>query len=122
MPNHMRLRLTIKLDGPLVDKHRLPLSELTRVIRQFHRALQDVAVVLSGYGPSGHGGRSKKFIEQATDLSVIATPLPGSFILELEAPPPKAIEQEGLPISLDAHLGEQAVESLISGLAALKED
>jgi hypothetical protein len=116
------MRVTIKLDGPLVDQHRLPLSEFTRVARQFHRALQDVAVVLSGYGPSGHGGRSKKFIEEATDLSVVAPPRAGSFVLELEVPPPRIGEQKGLPIQLDANLGERAVESLVSGLAALEEE
>jgi hypothetical protein len=122
MPNQNHMRVTIKLDGPLVDQHRLPLSEFMRVTRQFQRALQDVAIVLSGHGPSGHGGRSKKFIEEATDLNVVAAPRAGSFILELEVPPPRTTAQEGLPIELDAQLGEHAVESLISGLAALTEE
>jgi hypothetical protein len=122
MRNHDHMRVLITLDGPLVNEHRLPLSEFTRVTRQFHRALQDVAIVLSGYGPSGHGGRSKKFIEEATDLNVIAPPRAGSFVLELEVPSPRTIAQEGLPVELDAHLGERAVESLVSGLAALAEN
>lgn len=115
------MRVTIRLDGPLVDQHRLPLSEFSRVARQFHRALQSVAVVLAGYGPSGHGGRSKKFIEQATDLNVVAPPRPGSFILEFEVPAPGDIEQEELPVEPDAHLGEQAAESLVCGLESLEE-
>jgi hypothetical protein len=115
-------RLTINLDGPLVETHRLPLSELARVARQFHVALQDVATVLSGFGPSGHGGRAKKFIEEATDLRVIAPPRAGSFVLELEVPPHRDATQEGLPMELGSDLGERAVDALVLGIASLRDD
>ncbi|HYB23206.1 MAG TPA: hypothetical protein VED41_05380, partial [Solirubrobacteraceae bacterium] len=57
-----------------------------------------------------------------TDLTVVAAPSAGSFVLQLEVPSPRVDGQEGLPVQLDADLGEQAVESLVSGLAVLEED
>jgi hypothetical protein len=122
MPAASPTRLTISLDGPLVAAHHLPLSELLRVTKQFHAALQDVAIVLSGFGPSGHGGRAKKFIENATDLHVVAAPRAGSFVIELEVPPQREVAQEDLPMDVGSDLGERAVDALVSGLAVLRED
>jgi hypothetical protein len=116
-----RLLLTIKLDGPLVDQHRLPLSEFARVTKQFRAALQDVATVLSGHGPSGQSGRVRKFIEQASDLYVVASPRPGSFVLELEVPS-QLSEQEDLSLEMGPSLAERSVQSLVSGLGMLSDE
>lgn len=121
MPVDSQLRLTIKLDGPLVDKHRLPLSEFARVTKQLRAALQDVATVLSGHGPSGQSGRTRRFIEQASDLYVVASPRPGSFVLELEVPQ-QFPEREGLPLDAGPSLAERSVQSLVTGLSVLSDE
>jgi len=111
----------LRLDGPMVSEHRLPLSELERVSKQLRIALRDVATVLSDYGPSGQGGRVKAFIEDATDLRVVGSPRAGSFCLELEAPTPAA-DQEELDIGVAEDLSERTISAFISGLTALSDD
>lgn len=113
------LILTLKLDGPLVEEHRLPLSELLRVGKQLRDSLRDVAVVLTHRGPSGTSGRSKKEIELAADLRVIGGPRAGSFALDLEMPPTQVPGQEGLPGNMGPTLSEQAVIAFVDGLEAL---
>jgi hypothetical protein len=118
MPDHP-LRLTLKLDGPLVEAHRLPLSELLRIGKQLRNSLRDVAVVLTHRGPSGTSGRSKKEIENAADLQVVGAPRAGSFALDLEMPPIHVLGQEGLPGDLGPTLSEQAALAFIDGLHSL---
>lgn len=115
------LRLTLRLDGPLVDEHRLPLSELLRVGKQLRVSLRDVAVVLSHHGPSGTTGRSKKTIEESVDLRVVAAPRAGSFVLDLEAPPEAPPEQEELPADMGPALSERAIVAFLEGLEALSD-
>jgi hypothetical protein len=117
-----RLRLSIKLDGPLVEEHRLPLSELTRVTRQLRVALRGVAIVLADYGPSGQGGRVKKFLEEATDLRVVASPRPGSFVLDLEAPPDAPLSQEEIELPPAPHLAERTIRAFVEGLGQLDDE
>lgn len=116
------LRLTLTLDGPLVDDHRLPLSELLRVGKQLHDSLRDVAIVLTQLGPSGTAGRSKKVIEDSVDLRVVAAPRPGSFALELEGPPEGVPEQTELSQDMGSSLSERAVEAFVEGLESLSDE
>lgn len=116
------VRLTLKLEGPLVREHRLPLSELLRVGKQLRDSLRDVAIVLTHRGPSGTAGRSKKEIELASDLRVVATPRSGSFVLDLEMPPVEVPAQEGLPGDMGPTLSEQATLALIDGLELLDDE
>lgn len=116
------LTLTLRLNGPLVDEHRLPLSELLRVGRQLRDSLRDVAVVLTHRGPSGTAGRSKKEIELAADLRVVAAPSAGSFVLNLEMPQSDVPAQEGLPGDMGPSLSEQAVFAFVDGLEALNDE
>lgn len=116
------LKLTLKLDGPLVEEHRLPLSELLRVGKHLRDSLRDVAVVLTHYGPSGTAGRSKKEIEKAADLRVIGGPQAGSFSLELEAPSINVPAQTGLPGDMGPTLSEQAIVAFLDGLESLSDE
>lgn len=116
------LLLTLKLDGPLVEEHRLPLSELLRVSKQLKDSLRDVAVVLTRHGPSGTIGRSKKEVELASDLRVVASPRRGSFVLDLEMPQSQVAAQDGLPGDMGPTLSEQAVTAFIDGLEQLDEE
>jgi hypothetical protein len=116
------LKLTLKFEGPLVEEHRLPLSELQRIARHLRGTLRSIAVVLSDYGPSGHGGRVKRFIEESVDLRVVGSPREGSFALELELPPDAPPEQAELVKSVGPRLGERSVRALIHGLEMLSDD
>jgi hypothetical protein len=122
MPDDVPLRLTFKLEGPLVQKHRLPLSELQRIAQHLRGTLRSIAVVLSDYGPSGQGGRVKKFIEESVDLRVVGSPRGGSFALELELPPDAPREQAELVQSVGPRLGERSVRAFVQGLEALSDD
>jgi hypothetical protein len=116
------LTLTLKLDGPLVEEHRLPLSELLRVGKQLRDSLRDVAIVLTHHGPSGTSGRSKKEIESAADLRVVGAPRAGSFALDLEVPPTDVPAQVGLPGDLGLTLSEQAIVAFLDGLDSLSDE
>lgn len=115
------LRLVLKLEGPLVAEHRLPLSELQRVAQHLRGTLRSVAVVVTQSGPSGQSGRVKKYIEDAVDLRVVGAPQAGSFMLELEVPPDPPAPAEKLSVDLGPHLGERAVQTFISGLEQLSD-
>jgi len=116
------LQVILKLDGPLVEEHRLPLSELLRVGKQLRDSLRDVAVVLTHHGPSGTAGRSKKEIEGAADLRVVGGARAGSFALDLEVPPTHVPAQAGLPGEMGLTLSEQAIIALLDGLESLSDE
>lgn len=114
-------RLSLRLEGGSADEGRLPLPELLRVGGQLHAVLRDVATVLAS-GSSGQPGRVKRFIEAATKLEVVASPRPGSFVLDLELPATSddfADELEGL--DLGPHLGHNALDALVTGITALDD-
>ena len=120
MPGESR-KLRIRLEGGPADEGRLPLSELLRVGRQVHGLVRDVATVLLAR-PVGRPGRVQGFIERATALDVIASPSPGSFVLDLELQPePPRLDDELEGLELEPDLGRRALDHLVSGLAALDE-
>lgn len=116
------LKLTLTLSGPLVDEHRLPLSELVRIGKQLRDSLRDVAIVLSHGGPSGRTGRARKTIEESVDLRVVAAPHAGSFVLELEVPPEDPADQEKLPADMGPALSERSVVAFLEGLGELSDE
>lgn len=122
MPDTPPLRLELRLLGPLVDEGRLPLSELQRVSNRLRTTLRDVAIVLSDQGPSGRGGRVKKFIEQAVDLNVVGSPRKGSFVLELEASARSKPDQEALFEHFGPELAERAMHAFVSGVGDLTDE
>lgn len=113
--------MTITLSGPLVDEHRLPLSELQRISKHVRGALRDVALVITQRGPSGKAGRAEKFIEDAVDLRVIGQPRAGSFKLELEVPTDVAPDPQ-LPADFGPGVADDAVRTLVVGLDLLSDD
>lgn len=122
VPGRDSFALTLTLDGPLVDDHRLPLSELRRISEQLHHSLRGVATVLARRGPSGTGGRSAKAIETSVDLLVVGGPRAGSFALAFELPRPGSAEQDVLLPDAEQALSERAVVALIDGLGSLDGD
>jgi hypothetical protein len=123
MADKTPLRISVKLEGPLVENHRLPLSEFTRITRQLRVSLRDVAMVLTEYGPSGRSGSVPKFIEEATDLRVVGSPRKGSFEIEFEVPTAAAQKsaQEALEFDVPA-LAERTVEAFVEGLEVLHDE
>jgi hypothetical protein len=117
-----RRSLGVRLRGPLVADHRIPLSEFTRVTTQLRIALRDVAIVLADAGPSGQGGRVDRSIEESTDLRLVGTPRAGSLELDLELPDPDREEQPRLDLDLGPTLAERALQTLVDGLAELGQE
>ena len=122
MPDDPRLSLSLKLEGPLVEAHRLPLSELQRISTQLRGTLRSIAVVLADLGPSGQGGRVKSFVEESVDLRVVGAPQAGSFELNLETPPDVRTEQEELLARTGPRLAERALRAFVTGLDALNDE
>jgi len=121
MPDDRNFKLQLRLDGPLVADHRLPLSELVRIAGRLHDVLRDTAVVLAGLGPSGTSGRAQRAVEQAIDLQVVAGPRIGSFVLDFEPAVEPSPDQEQLDIELGPSLSERAVNAVVDGLETLDE-
>ncbi|HEV3000139.1 MAG TPA: hypothetical protein VGW75_05300 [Solirubrobacteraceae bacterium] len=117
-----RLSLSLRLEGPLVEDHRLPLSELQRIATQLRSTLRSIAVVLTDSGPSGRGGRVRSFIEESVDLRVVGAPTGGSFGLELETPPASPSGQPELLDRMGPRLAERSVHALVSGLDLLDDE
>ncbi|HWT93450.1 MAG TPA: hypothetical protein VN238_10670 [Solirubrobacteraceae bacterium] len=113
--------LNIKLEGPLVEQHRLPMSELERLTKLIRGTLRSIALVLTDEGAGRQSGRVKRFIETSVDLDVVGAPRAGSFVLDLEVAPTRAGAQEGLDIYAGPPLGERAVRALVTGLETLTD-
>src|SRR5690349_4674736 len=109
MTDSDQFSLTLTLDGPLVEEHRLSLSELVRVAKQLRLTVKNIATVLAQRGPSGQSGRSEQFIEASTDLRVVGQPVAGSFQLELEVPPARQDNPE-----FDADFGPTLAERSVT--------
>ncbi|MBB4661571.1 hypothetical protein [Conexibacter arvalis] len=116
------LHLRLRLEGPSVADHLLPLSELQRVAERLRGTLRSIAIVLTDYGPSGRGGRVRGFIERSVDLNVIGGARAGSFVLEMATPDASTTDQEGLIPDVDPRLGDEALRAFIDGLDHLSDD
>jgi len=109
---HLQLRL---VGGP-ADHHRVSLSDLTTIATGVQTAVRNVGAVLAGQA-TGRGGRKLGWIEQATELVLVAPPAAGSVILELE------LADTNPTLDVEARdLGPAALEALVVGLDALADD
>jgi hypothetical protein len=109
--NHLKLRLT---GGP-ADAHRISLVDLTTVAQGVQAAVRNVGAVLAGQS-TGRGGRKLGWIEQATELELVASPSEGSVVLDLElaeAAPTLDIESE------IEDLGSEALSTFVDGIGRL---
>jgi hypothetical protein len=109
---HLQLHL---VGGP-ADQHRVSLTDLTTIASGVQNAVRNVGAVLAGQS-TGHGGRKLGWIEQATELVLVAPPKAGSVALELElAGDVPTLEVE------DQDLGPQALAAFVNVLDALAPD
>jgi hypothetical protein len=95
----------------------VPLTDLTTIANGVQTAVRNVGAVLAGQA-TGRGGRKLGWIEQATELVLVATPAQGSVEFELALWPADAPTLDD-----DAQeLGPRALEAFVDGLAALASD
>jgi hypothetical protein len=111
---HLKLRLA---GGP-ADQHRISLNDLTTIAQGVQAAVRNVGAVLAGQA-TGRGGRKLGWIEQATELELVAPPVAGSLVLDLEL-------AEGKP-TLDveaglSNLGPAALTTFVEGIEGLSAD
>ncbi len=111
----LRSSLTIRLDGPAVEDHRIALQDLALFCRQLQTTVDRIAKVLSGQTDSAGRGRKPRGIKSACALEVVAVGS-GSFsiVCDLRA------RTGGRSPSLD--LGEQAIEAMVRGMRALETE
>lgn len=109
---HLQLRL---VGGP-ADQHRVSLNDLTTIATGVQTAVRNVGAVLAGQA-TGRGGRKLGWIEQATELVLVAPPAAGCVTLELE------LADTNPTLDVEARdLGPAALEALVVGLDALADD
>jgi hypothetical protein len=109
---HLELRL---VGGP-ADEHRVTLTDLTTIATGVQTAVRNVGAVLAGQ-VTGRGGRKLGWIEHATELVLVAQPVAGSVVLDLE------LAGQTPTLEVDApNLGPEAVEALVDGLDRLAPD
>lgn len=109
---HLQLRL---VGGP-AEQHRVSLTDLTTIASGVQTAVRNVGAVLAGQA-TGRGGRKLGWIEQATELVLVAQPAVGSVALELEL----AADVPTLDVDVQ-NLGPEALTALVDGLATLAPD
>jgi len=111
-------RIQLRLDGGPADQHRVALNDLTTIAQGIQTAVRNVGAVLAGQ-TTGRGGRKLGWIEQATELVLVATPARGSVVFDLEL----AAKTPALEVDADLpDLGPAAIEALVEGLDKLAPD
>lgn len=108
--------LTLHLTGGPADDHRILLTDLTTVANGIQATVRNIGAVLAGQ-TTGRGGRKAGWIEQATELALVAEPRRGSVVLELELANP----EPSLAVD-NVDLGPSAVVALVNGLERLSDD
>ena len=107
--SHLQLRL---VGGP-ADRHRVALNDLTTLASGIQTTVRNVGAVLAGH-TTGRGGGKLGWIEQATELVLVAPPGQGSVTFELELAgdvPAVGVDPEDL--------GAEALAALVGGLDSL---
>ena len=110
--------LKLRLDGGPADHHRVSLNDLTTIAQGVQAAVRNVGAVLAGQ-TTGRGGRKLGWIEQATELELVASPHEGSVELDLEladGAPTLEVEPEF------SDLGPLALSTFVDGLQCLGTD
>lgn len=107
--------LHLQLEGGPADQHRVSLNDLTTIAQGVQTAVRNVGAVLAGQA-TGRGGRKLGWIEQATELILVAPPTAGSLVLELElaGDAPAMLDVEG------QNLGPEALEAFVEGVNRLE--
>jgi hypothetical protein len=111
--------LTLKLDGPEVQTGRMPVDELTLVLKKVQLCVKRLGQVLLGEVSAAKPGRLKGEIEAACNLDVVAVE-GGSFVIGLDLP---ADQQPQITLfGKQEPLGKAAIEKLLEGLELLGKD
>ena len=76
-------RLRLALRGGPADAHRVSLTDLTTLLSALQRLVRNVGAVEAGTA-TGRGGRKLAWLEDRTELVLVAPPAAGSVELELE--------------------------------------
>lgn len=111
--DEQRSHLRLRLEGGPADRHRVSLNDLTLIASGVQTAVRNVGAVLVGQATGG-GGRKLGWIEQATELVLVAPPTAGSVSLDLEL----ASDAPTLDVG-PSDLGSDALAALVSGLAEM---
>jgi hypothetical protein len=117
----LRMPLSIHLIGPAVEKHRLPLDQLTLFAGQLQVAVHRIGRILSGESFSLAPGPVPKEIREACTLELVAIG-PGSLSLVCDLPI-DASSVEQLLLFKDAAgegnkaLGERSLEAFVEGIS-----
>lgn len=125
---NLRMPLTIHLIGPAVDKHRLPLDQLTLFAGQLQVAIHRIGRILSGEAFSLTPGPIPRDVKEACTLEIVSIQS-GSLSLVCDLPveiAPRTPEQLSLfdESSADAKrvLGERSLEAFVQGISHVGED
>ena len=107
--------LHLHLEGGPADQHRVSLNDLTTIAQGVQAAVRNVGAVLAGH-TTGRGGRKLGWIEQATELVLVAAPTEGSVVLDLELTDDTPTLELGSDLS---DLGPAALGAFVDGLDRL---
>lgn len=109
-------QLDVRVTGGIADQQRISANDLATLATVLQTAVRGIGTVLSG-GQAGLSGRWRGNVESATELQLVAEPRSGSLTLSLAFAPEPAV----LPGTEQPHLGRQALDALIDGMASLDE-
>lgn len=96
LPAPAASRALVRLHGPAVQEHSVPVRKTMRVLGALQDALSAVAAALRNE-PAGLRGRLPDFARMATELRLVAEPVPGSVVLKLEAGDLPSVRDTGQP-------------------------
>lgn len=105
--------LNVKLIGPAVESHRIPVDQFAFFTGQIQSAVQRIGLILSGRQNSIQPGRTPKKLSDSCALDVVALNA-GSLEVCFDLH-----EHPALPIDT---LGIQAMDCLVEGMAKITDD
>lgn len=115
--NRQEPLLVLKLDGPEVQVGRLPVDELTSLLKKVQLCVKRLGQVLSGEISSAGPGRIKGKIEEQCNLDVVAIET-GSFQIGLDI----SQQSDQMMLPTMQPLGIAAVEKFVDGIDCLGQD
>jgi hypothetical protein len=113
MTGGLRAPLSIHLEGPATERHRLPLHDVVLFADQLQTAIERVARLLTGRRISAQRGPLPSDIRRWCTLDLVEIK-PGSVTLVCDLPQLPQIEQ----LHLLDDLGVEAVSTFVSGIGA----
>lgn len=125
---NLRMPLTIHLVGPAVEKHRLPLDQLTLFAGQLQVAVHRIGRILSGEAFSLMPGPVPKDVKEACTLEIVAI-APGSLSLVCDLPidtiptkPEQLLLFEQSTANTKSELGEKSLEAFVQGISHVGDE